>query len=193
MNTRIKTDTTLEVLQPTEVMQFIKFEDTTEGDEVGLIVNLIKGVRSHFEKRTGLSFLEKTYETFFRHSESPYILPVSPVISVDTVETVDHEGTKTELTLNSDYHKKGLYEIEIFPYSLSTIANPWHSFEGTYDLLVTYKAGYGHTDTETIPEDLKQAMLKQIIRWYDNRDDFLEGTLLPEVNRILNLYKKLII
>lgn len=193
MNTRIKTDTTLEILQPDEVMQFIKFEDTDEGDEVNLIVNLIKSVRVHFEKRTGLSFLEKTYETFFKHDESPFILPVSPVISVDKVELVDHEGTKTELTLNSTYHKKGLYELEIIPYSLSTVSNPWYSFSGIYDLLVTYKAGYGDDDTEDMPEDLKQAMLKQVIRWYDNRDDFLEGTLLPEVDRVVNLYKKIFV
>lgn len=58
-----------------------------------------------------------------------------------------------------------------------------------YDLLVECKAGYGHDDTEDLPEDLKHAMKMQILQWYDNRDDFYEGVLLHSVDRILNSYK----
>jgi len=191
MNTRIKTDCTSEVLSFDEVRQFIKFEDTSEGDEVGLINNMIKAVRTHLERRLEMSFNEKTYETYFKHSEHPFILPISPVISITKVETVDYEGTKTELTLNTDYHKKGLYEIEIVPYSISTVPNPWFNFwSSEYDLLVTYKAGYGDDDTEDLPYDLRQAMLRQVIKWYDNRDDFRELNMMPEIDSIVRKYRK---
>jgi len=182
MDTRIKTDTTSDVLLSAEVVQFIKFEDTAELPEMELIDNMIRACRVHFEKRLGLSFIEKTYETFFSCSETPFILPVSPVIDVSKVETVSYEGTKTELVLNIDYRKSGLYEIEITP-----------SLGGYYDLLVTYTAGYGHDDTEELPYDLRQAMLRQIIQWYENRDDFSEFNILPGIDKIANRYRKLFI
>ena len=112
MNTRIKTDTTSEVLEFDEVANFIKFEDkAANSDETNLIYHMIKAVRVHFENRTGRSFNEKIYETLFREADAPFVLPISPVISVDTVELIDHEGTKTELTLNTEYNKRGLYDI----------------------------------------------------------------------------------
>jgi len=194
MNTRIKTDTTSEVLEFDEVANFIKFEDKeANSDEVNLIYHMIKAVRVHFEGRIGRSFNEKVYETFFREADAPFILPISPVISVDTVELVDHEGTKTELTLNTEYNKRGLYDIEIIPFSMSGTRNPLISFGGYYDLLVTYKAGYGDDDTETLPYDLKQAMMRQVIQWYENRDDFRELNMLPGIEKIIQKYRKLFI
>lgn len=187
MNTRIKTDITKEILTSDEVSTFIKFEDS-DNPETSLIKNMITAVRTHFEKRTGLSFIEKTYETFFRCGESPFYLPVSPVISVDTVEKMDYEGTKTELTLNTDYYKRGFYDIEILP-TLNSSANPLTAFGGNYDLFVTYKAGYGHSDTEKLPEDLMEAMKRQIAQWYDNRDDFRELNILGGIEKILQSHR----
>ena len=177
MKTRIKTDITSEILTSDEVSTFIKFEDT-DAPETSLIKNMITAVRSHFEKRTGLSFVEKTYETFFRHDESPFYLPVSPVISIDKVEKIDYLGEKTELTLNTDYYKKGFYDIEILP----VLSSP-------YDLFVTYKAGYGHDDTEVLPGDLMEAMKRQLAQWYDNRDDFLELNILGGIEKILQAHR----
>jgi len=194
MNTRIKTDTTSEVLEFDEVANFIKFEDKAANSaEVELISHMIKAVRVHFENRTGRSFNEKTYETFFREADAPFILPISPVISVDTVELVDHEGTKTALTLNTEYNKRGLYDIEIIPFSMSGTRDPLIGFGGYYDLLVTYKAGYGDDDTEALPYDLKQAMMRQVIQWYENRDDFRELNMLPGIDKIVQKYRKIFV
>lgn len=176
MDVRIKTDLAAEVLTLNEVAQFIKYEDSEQGDELSLIESMIGSVRSHFERRTGLSFAPKTFEVYFRKEEAPFILPVVPVISVDKVEAVDYEGTKTELTLNTDYYKKGLYEVEI-------------TAPKGYDILVTFQAGYGNAATEALPRDLREAMLKQILRWYDNRDDFYEMNILGSIERILQTHK----
>lgn len=178
MDTRIKVNIATEILTLKEVKNFIKFKDEDSNEEI-LIINMISAVRTHFERRTGLSFIEKTYETMFHYYDRPYQLPVSPVISVDTVEVVDYQGTKMPLTLNNGYYKKGLYEIEIQPFGV-----------GQSDtLLVTYKAGYGHANTEPLPEDLKDAMRKQIMQWYDNRDDYREFNILGSIDKVLQLYK----
>jgi len=180
MDTRIKTDTKGEPLKQDDVLKFIKFEDTSNTSEIALIIEMMASVRTHFERRTGLSFMEKTYETLFKYDDKPYVLPVQPVISVDKVETVDTYGTKTELDVNSDYFKRGLYQVEITSCYMT----------GTYyDLLVTYKAGYGHDDTEALPFDLQDAMKKQVKQWYDNRDDFYEFKILGSIEKILNTYK----
>lgn len=188
MDLKIVTDVSAELLTHGNVSDFLKYDDN-DSNENTLIDNMCKAVRSHFERITGRSFIEKTYQVQFRYGDSPYILPVVPVISVDSIKTVDVEGNETTLTLNSDYWKRGKYEVEIITQSMSTITNPFVSFDSKYDLLVNFKAGYGNSDTETLPEDLKHAMKMQLKQWYDNRDDFYEFNILGSVKAILNRYK----
>jgi len=188
MDVRIKTDITSEILSAADLKPYIKYEDN-EADEITVIDDMIKTVRTHLEQRTGLSFAEREYEIFFKSDESPFILPVSPIISVDKVETVDYQGTKDELTLNSGYYKAGLYEVTIIA-SLSAANNPFSESESTYNLLVTCKAGYGHEDTENLPKDLLGAIKTQVFQWYENRDDFYEGNYLGMVDKIIKLYRR---
>lgn len=190
MDLRIITDISTEVLTAATVQQYIKFDDTSNTSEVSLIADMTTAVRALFEKRTGLSFGERTYECFFRRNEAPFILPVGPVISVDKVETVDYMGVKTELTHNSGYYKRGLTQVEILTSDYGIIQNPFVTFDSSSDLLVTFKAGFGKTGiTQNLPADLKLAMYAQIKQWYDNRDDFFEFKLLSNIERVINAYK----
>jgi len=187
MDIRIKTDVSTEILAAANIAQYLKYEDAQVA-ELALIDAMITEARTHFEKVTGLSFVEKTYQVLFKHDDKPYILPVSPVISIEKVESIAVDGTAEELTLNSDYYKKGLYEIEILC-DASTISNPFRTFGGKYDLKVEFKAGYGHADTETLPGDLLGAIKKQVKQWYGNRDDFYEFKILGSINKILSRYR----
>jgi len=187
MDLRIKTDTADEILEAADIAQYLKYEDGA-ADELAIIDNMITEARTHFEKCTGLSFIQKTYQVLFKYDDKPYILPVSPVISVDKVETVDIEGTPDTLTLNSDYYKNGMYEVEIIA-DAGSIANPFRTFAGKYDLKVEFQAGYGHADTEVLPGDLLGAIKKQVKQWYDNRDDFYEFKILGSINSILSRYR----
>jgi len=175
MDLRLKTDLTSEPLSAKDLKPYIIYEDS-DVDEINLIDKMIVAVRTLFEKRTGLSFAKKIYECYFLKEDKPYILPFRPIISVDKVETVDYLNEKTELELNSGYHKKGLYEIEIITSSVTTA------------LLVTFTVGYGEIETESLPGDLIEAMKKQVAQWYDNRDDFRELELLGSIEGILSLY-----
>lgn len=177
MDTRIVTDITQEPIAQEELQNFIKFDDDNSLEEA-LIASMIKAVRTNFETKTGLAFAEKTLSTHFGYHDRPYILPVIPVISIDKVEAIDIEGSKTELVLNSDYYKRGLYEVEIIPVMTAGSG-----------LLVTYKAGYGNENTEELPEDLRYAIMAQIKQWYDNRDDFYEFKILGSIDKILNARK----
>jgi len=177
MDKRIKTEITSEILSASDLKRFINYDDTN-ASEIELIDDMIKSVRTHLERRMSTSFAQRTYEVFFKSSDSPYILPVFPIISIDTVETIDIEGDTEELELNSGYFKKGTYEVEILPVL------------ATYDLKVTCKAGYGHTDTEILPLDIVGAIKSQVFQWYDNRDDFYEGNFLGMIGKIIRSYKR---
>lgn len=188
MDVRIKTDIT-EILSAADLKPYIKYEDS-DADEITVIDDMIKTVRTHLEERTGLSFAERTYEIFFKWADAPFILPVYPIISVDKVETVDYLGTKDELSLNSGYYKAGLYEVTIIASVSASVNNPFSESGSTYNLLVTCKAGYGHANTETLPKDLIGAMKTQIFQWYENRDDFYEGNYLGMVDKIIKLHRR---
>lgn len=191
MITRIKTDIALEPLLAKDFKNFIKFDDDNIEEEQ-LISAMISAARAHFEKRTGLSFAQRTFETQFKYDDQPFILPRYPVISVDNVETVDYLGAKTGLTLNSDYYKSGLYEVEIIT-DFAGWPNPWKSSSDYNDLLVTYKAGFGHADTEALPADLLEALKKQVLQWYENRDDFKEFNILGSIDKILLSHTRLLL
>ena len=154
------------------------------------IDDMISEVRAHLEKRTGMSFAEREYVIYFKADESPFILPVYPVISVDKVETVDYLGTTDELTLNSGYYKAGLYEVTISTSTGGIVKNPFKESAETYDIQVTCKAGFGHADTETLPADLIGAIKSQVFQWYDNRDDFKEKNYLGMINKIVKLNRR---
>ena len=144
MDLRIVTDISTEVLTAATVQQYIKFDDTANTTELSLIAEMTSAVRALFEKRTGLSFGERTYECFFRRNEAPFILPVNPVISVDKVETVDYQGTKTELTLNSGYYKRGLTQVEILTSDYGIIQNPFVTFDSSSDIVTGKQIGRAH-------------------------------------------------
>lgn len=189
MDVRIKTDITSEILSAADLITYIKYEDN-EADEIIVIDDMIKTVRSHLEQRIGSSFAEREYEIFFKSGDSPFILPVYPIISVDKVETVDYQGNKNELELNSGYYKAGLYEVTIIASVSASESNPFSESDLSYNLLVTCKAGYGHDDTENLPKDLIGAMKTQVFQWYENRDDFYEGNYLGMVDKIIKLYRR---
>lgn len=188
MDNYVKTAAESDILDCDDVAQFLKYEDDEEAENT-LIDNMIAEVRDYFERATGLSFVSKTYITYFRHDDKPYILPVSPVIAIVKVETVDIDGTTSELTENSDYYKKGMHEVEIIT-DASSISNPFRTFAGKYDLKVEYTAGYGHASTGTLPASLLGAVKKQLLQWYDNRDDYNEYKILGSIEKVLNLHRR---
>jgi uncharacterized phiE125 gp8 family phage protein len=189
MDIRIKTEITSEPITAQDVRTFINYDDDDAG-EIMLIDDMIKAVRTYLERKCSLSFASRVYEIYFKPDESPFILPIYPIISVDTVQTIDLEGTPTALTLNSGYFKKGTYEVEILPV-LGAGSNPFHEGSSGLGLKVTATAGYGHADTQILPLDIVGAMKSQVFQWYDNRDDFYEGNMIGKVDKIIANYRRI--
>jgi len=188
MQIRIKTDLTTEPLTLAVMKHFLKYEEG-EADaenltaEESFINAMISSVRTILEKRTGLVFAEKVMEILFDTDDYPFVIPVSPIISVDKVITIDYQGTESDaLVLNTGYYKEGMYEI------LLTVPGIIKSSKLKATVTVGYKAGV----TEILPVALMDAMKTQVFQWYENRDDFMEGNVLGIIDKVANLFLKTI-
>jgi len=189
MNIRIKTDLEAEPLSLIVMSQFLKYEDNQTAENT-LISSMISSVRTILEQRTGLVFASKTFEVHFDPSDYPFVIPVYPIISVDSMVAIDYKGTETDLTLNTDYYKTGMYEIDLIVNSLLNYDVMAESDKYKDRYKVTCKAGYGDDDTETLPVALLNAMQSQVFQWYQNRDDFMEGNVLGLIDKAVMLFKR---
>jgi len=189
MNIRIKTDLEAEPLTLAVMSQFLKYEDNQTAENT-LISSMISSVRTILEQRTGLVFASKTFEVHFDPSDYPFVIPVYPIISVDSMVAIDYKGTETDLTLNTDYYKTGMYEIDLIVNSLLNYDVMAESDKYKDRYKVTCKAGYGDDDTETLPVALLNAMQSQVFQWYQNRDDFMEGNVLGLIDKAVMLFKR---
>ena len=190
MQLRIKTDISAENEPVTLAVakNYIKY-DGSDANEEALITSMTKSARELCEKHTGLTFAEKELY-FFADPEDlddrkRVTLPGVPNISVDNVFSIDDEGVEVELELNTGYYLYGMTEIEIY---LPNVILTGIDVTSRLQYRAQYKAGYGHvTDTETLPEVLKTAILKQVAEWYENRENWIP-VLSSEVKEILDAY-----
>lgn len=170
LQVRIKTDLTTEPVTATEAKLFCKVTGTTEDD---LFTILIKSSRQALEEYTQSSFAEKTIHATWVTMPEDYLfeLPYGPIISVDHVYWVDEEGTEEEAVLNDDYTVFGDQD------AIVKVSTMWTSgLKNTNTVRIEYTAGYGHTNTETLPAALKMAILKQIVTDYELREDIAVGS-----------------
>lgn len=187
MQPRIKTDISTEPVTQAVAKNYIKY-DGSDSTELALITSMIKSARELCEKHTGLVFAEKTIYFFVDPEDLDYRkrvdIPYYPIISVEAVYSIDDEGTETALTLNTGYYLYGMTQKQV--YFPNTILIGVDATE-VVSYRVEYKAGYGHADTEALPEVLKMAILKQTAEWYENRENWIP-VLSSEVEKILNNY-----
>ena len=171
MDVRVTTDLAAEPILKAEMRNYLEFTatDTTEDT---LIESMIKSARILLERKSNLSFGAKTLQVLFRAEElinDSVMLPYSPLISITSVKAVDAEETKTALTLNSGYFKRGLKNVElIISYSGTGLVGS--DLSGS-DIEVIYVTGYGNAATETLPETWRELIRRQVKIWYLRGDE----------------------
>lgn len=181
LQTRIITDIVIEPVSVAEAKLYCKVQDTADDT---LFSTLITSARRMLEKYTSCSFAEKTiHATWVEVPKQNYVeLPYGPIIAIDKIYRIDHEGTEEELTLNSDYFVMGDQDAII------KITSYWSSgMVYVNSIRVEYKAGYGNAATEDLPEELKLAILKQVATDYELRENIVAGvtTVLSNESKVL--------
>lgn len=181
LQTRVITDIVTEPVSVTEAKLYCKVQDSAD-DTLWPI--LITSARRMLEKYTSCSFAEKTIHCTWVQTPKDNVieLPYGPIISIDKIYRIDHEGNEEELVLNSDYYVMGDQDAII------KITTYWSSgMVYVNSIRVEYKAGYGNAATETLPGDLKLAILKQVATDYELRENITTGglTVLSNESKVL--------
>ena len=179
--TRVITDIVTEPVSVAEAKLYCKVQDTADD---ALFPVLITSARRMLEKYTMTSFAEKTlHATWVEVPRTNYVeLPYGPIISIDKMYRIDHEGTEEELTLNSDYYVMGDQD------AIVKITTYWSSGKVYVNSIrAEYKAGYGNAATEDLPGDLILAILKQVATDYELRENITTGglTVLSNESKVL--------
>lgn len=166
----IATDSTVEPVTVSE----LKFWARIDGDyEDTVLEGIIKTARKKVEDYLNRSLIEKTIELHLDNWEyNNYELPLSPVLSIDSVVTIDEDDTETTYSSDNYYLAKG-DPARIVIKEDST--NPLNTDREIGGYKITYTAGYG-TSADDVPQGIKDGLLLWATYIYENRDPNPEPT-----------------
>lgn len=138
--------------------------DFTDDDD--LISSLISTAREYCEAQThkalAPTIFEYTLDAF--PFGAPIRIPRPPLVSVDSINYKDKDGTET--IMPSDSY---IADVDDEPGKLVPIDGQWPSFDPypVNAVRIRYTAGY---DESTLPKSIQQAMLILVAHWYENRE-----------------------
>lgn len=169
MDIKLKTDSSTEPVDAVFVANYVKFDDENTA-ETNLIASLTKAARQAVENFCQRALVQKTYVVDFDADDMDgdyFTLPFAPISSVTSVSAISEGGTETPYTKNVDYYEVGGQAKRI------KISSTFVALTDESNTLyrVEYVCGYGSTDCETIPEELKIAISRTVANWYLNREN----------------------
>lgn len=125
-----------------EAKEYCKIDNDYTGEDL-LIEDLIKSSRIALENFANISIVEKRLKVF-SDTDKTLWLPYSPIIEVETVTNNSGGPIDFDATIK--------YKLKLGQ------SGPYY---------ITYRAGF-----TPIPQDIKLAILKQVLTDYDNRENF---------------------
>ncbi len=131
--------------------------DVTDDDD--LIEELITSARILCEEYSGISFINRTITASLNNSLGGIELPYGPVKTLTSI--VDSENIEAEYTLRNENFKQLIEPVKSF-------------------VKVIYPAGY-----ETLPKNLKTAVLNQLLWMYENRGDVKIASSLSDTTMLI--------
>lgn len=166
---KINSTTGSEILTTSEAKDFIRVDTSADDTIIG---QMITQARIWCENYISRDIVAKNRTLYLASVNDRFVLPFSPVASVSSVTV---EGTAT-----TDYETYGLDDTII---ALNMLPSK--------EVKVTYITS-GQDDSL-----LKQAISQLVATYYDNRNDFVLGTIVNEVptsvKNILSSYKNMFI
>lgn len=188
-------------------------------DDMDLLLIDVKASTGFAERFLNRSLITKTYSLNINHVEAPnqghsfnymnpnlFVYPLnfmwngnfssrglellrSPVQSVQAVTIYKWDGTQVSLTLNTDYYLDTSTEparIKFVPFDANLTNIPHNEIE---HINIQYTAGYGDSH-ESIPDEIKSALLKMILRLWENRGESDAGPIYTsDIRSMLSQYR----
>ena len=170
------TDVTTELISKPQAKLWLKIETGDTADDA-IVEALIIGARVAAEQYCNRAFCTKTLELWTDEvvgSSYKLELLYPPHQSITSVVSLDAKEVETELTLNTDYYKKGLTEFVL------RINNPIFNNvfgQSAAQIKVKYVAGYLQTGAFQCPVEVVSCMKSIIANNYEFREDFQETSI----------------
>jgi len=137
--------------------------DTSDDD--ALITREISAGRQLVENWARRALITQTWQMVLDKAPAGFDIPLPPLQEVTKIETIDDAGTKTEVS-------SLLYFVDLGQGSNGRVQLRrgcfWPHHRGFASFIVSFKCGYGAA--AAVPEALKEAILKLVALFYENRD-----------------------
>lgn len=133
----------------------------TSSDNDTLLNSLIDAVESIWDSLTGRTWYETTHTEYFDIEKETNMIALTnyPIVSVDSIyEDSDREYNADDLLDSDDYAVDEVNGIITFDYDLEI---------GPKALKVAYTAGYKDGSTYSVPDWLKQILIRQVAFWFN--------------------------
>jgi uncharacterized phiE125 gp8 family phage protein len=135
--------------------------DTSADD--ALITSEISAAREFVERWIRRALPTQTWQMILDKAPAGFDIPMPPLQEVTKIETIDDAGTKAEVS-------PSLYMVDLGQGSNGRVqlksGCSWPQHRGFASFIVTFKCGYA----EGVPSALKEAVLKLVALFYENRD-----------------------
>lgn len=175
-----------------EYKAYAGINSTNQDAEIDSLIPKVSELVKTYCRRTFIDYVDEAKTEVFKGGFDTLLLSESPVIQVQSVSYSDDYGqTYTDLTQYTDWVQDGYTIVSL---------NPEGFKEKIAGYQVTYTAGY-----ETIPEDLKLAVLDTIQYYIKNSSavhntkavspntmqvEYISGSQFPaHIRRVLDMYK----
>jgi len=179
--TALVTGPAREPLTYTQVCEHLRIQTVDEDldpSSIEYIDRLIVATRTHLEHSyLNRALITQTWKVYYDEfpSENYINIPFPPLQTVTHIKYTDCDGTQTTMTLTTDYLVDATSTPGrlVLPYNESW---PSVTLYPKNPIEIQYVCGYGATG-ESVPAEIRHAMLLMIADMYENREDLVERAM----------------
>jgi len=155
---------TVEPVTLAEMKTFARIDGTTEDD---LITGFISGIRRQMETYLRRALIEQSWGVQMNFWPSEVIkLPMPPLISITSVETIDEDDTATTYASSNYYAHTNAEPGELI--LKQSVTAPFNTDRWYGGYKITYKAGYG-TAPSDVPQMIRDGIKLWVAQFYETR------------------------
>lgn len=177
VNYKVTNAPSVEPVSLAEAKAQLRVTDTTEDD---LITSQIQTSREWCEIYENRAYCTQTITAHFNYFGEKMLLPINPVISIDSITYIDNSGNVQ--TLDSSQYQVDNYSVPAFVYPAYGINYPnVRAIHNT--ITINYIAGYDDNPSviEGVPSRVKSAIKLLVAHYFENREQTISGANITEI------------